>query len=71
MNKIMNKFIKSIGIAAIASMTLMTTSVDVQAETTREHRAMWCTPFLGHWPTADLTSSNAEAQKNIFRISIN
>ncbi len=67
MNKIMNKFIKSIGIAAIASMTLMTTSVDVQAETTREHRAMWCTPFLGHWPTADLTSSNAEAQKNIFR----
>ena len=63
----MNKFIKSIGVVALASMALMTTSVDAQAETTREHRAMWCTPFLGHWPSASLTSGNAESQKNIFR----
>ena len=63
----MNKFLKSIGIAAIASMALMTTSVDAQAETTREHRAMWCTPFLSHWPTASITSGNAESHKNVLR----
>lgn len=63
----MNKFLKSIGIVAIASMALMTTSVDAQAETTREHRAMWCTPFLSHWPTASITSGNAESHKNVLR----
>ena len=63
----MNKFIKSIGVVALASMALMTTSVDAQAETTREHRAMWCTPFLNHWPTAAITSGNADTHKNILR----
>ena len=63
----MNKFIKSIGVVALASMALMTTSVDAQAETTREHRAIWCTPFLSHWPTAAITSGNADTHKNILR----
>ena len=63
----MNKFIKSIGVVALASMALMTTSVDAQAETTREHRAMWTTAYLSHWPTAAITSGNAETHKNILR----
>ena len=63
----MNKFIKSIGVVVLASMALMTTSVDAQAETTREHRAIWCTPFLSHWPTAAITSGNADTHKNILR----
>ena len=63
----MNKFIKSLGVVALASMALMTTSVDAQAETTREHRAIWCTPFLSHWPTAAITSGNADTHKNILR----
>lgn len=67
MNKIMNKILKTIGLAAVASMALMTTSVDAQAETTREHRAIWCTPFLSHWPTASITSGNAESHKNVLR----
>ena len=63
----MKRILKSIGIAAVASLALMTTSVDAQAETTREHRAMWCTPFLSHWPTASITSGNAESHKNVLR----
>ena len=63
----MNKILKTIGLAAIASMALMTTSVDAQAETTREHRAIWCTPFLSHWPTASITTGNAESHKNVLR----
>lgn len=63
----MNKLFKTLAIATITSMSLLTSSVQVDAETTREHRAIWCTPFLGHWPSASLTSGNAESQKNIFR----
>ena len=67
MIKFMNKFFKTIGLAAVASMAMMTVSVDAQAETTREHRAIWTTPFLNHWPTAAITSGNAESHKNVLR----
>ena len=63
----MNKFLKSIGIAAVASLVMMSASVKADAETTREHRAIWCTPFLSHWPTAAITSGNADTHKNILR----
>ena len=67
MNKIMNKFFKTLAIATITSMSLLTSSVQADAETTREHRAIWCTPFLNHWPTAAITSGNAESHKNVLR----
>lgn len=63
----MNKFLKTIGLAAVASMVMMSSSVKADAETTREHRAIWCTPFLGHWPTAAITTGNAESHKNVLR----
>ena len=63
----MNKILKSLGIAAVASMVMLSSSVKADAETTREHRAMWTTPFLNHWPTAAITSGNAESHKNVLR----
>lgn len=63
----MNKILKTIGLAAVASMVLMSSSVEADAETTREHRAIWCTPFLSHWPTASISAGNAETHKNVLR----
>ena len=63
----MNKILKTLAIATITSMSLLTSSVQADAETTREHRAIWCTPFLSHWPTAAITSGNADTHKNILR----
>lgn len=63
----MNKIFKTLAIATITSMSLLSSSVQADAETTREHRALWCTPFLGHWPSASITSGNAESHKSILR----
>ena len=63
----MKRIFKSLGIAAVASLVMMSASVKADAETTREHRAMWTTPFLNHWPTAAITSGNAESHKNVLR----
>ena len=63
----MNKILKTLAIATITSMSLLTSSGQADAETTREHRAIWCTPFLSHWPTAAITSGNADTHKNILR----
>ena len=63
----MNKIFKTLGIAAVASLVMVSASVKADAETTREHRAMWTTPYLNHWPTAAITSGNAESHKNVLR----
>lgn len=47
---------------------LMCVSVALKAEVSREHRAIWVSPFLSNnWPTTALTTSNAEAQKKALR----
>lgn len=44
----------------------------VKAEVSREHRAIWMSAFLSNnWPTASLTTSNAEAQKKALVSSLN
>ncbi|MBR6639794.1 MAG: family 10 glycosylhydrolase [Muribaculaceae bacterium] len=51
---------------------LMCASVALKAEVSREHRAIWVSPFLSNnWPTAALTTSNAETQKRVLRTSLN
>lgn len=67
MRQFMNKILKCLGIAAVASVMTVSTSVQTYAETTREHRAMWCTPFLGHWPSSSISEGNAENHKSILR----
>lgn len=48
-------------ILALASIALVTPTVDAsRAEATREHRAVWVTPYLtGNWPSSPLTSETA------------
>lgn len=47
---------------------LMCASVALKAEVSREHRAIWVSAFLSNnWPTAALTTSNAETQKTTLR----
>lgn len=44
----------------------------LKAEVSREHRAIWVSPFLSNnWPTAALTTSNAEAQKKALVSNLN
>lgn len=44
----------------------------LKAEVSREHRAIWVSPFLSNnWPTAALTASNAEAQKKVLVSNLN
>lgn len=44
----------------------------VKAEISREHRAIWVSPFLSNnWPTAALTTANAETQKKALRTNLN
>lgn len=51
---------------------LMSASVALKAEVSREHRAIWVSAFLANnWPTAALTTSNAEAQKKALRNNLN
>ncbi|MBQ1931905.1 MAG: family 10 glycosylhydrolase [Muribaculaceae bacterium] len=63
----MNKFIKklaAVGAAAVVALSALT----AQAEISREHRAIWASAYLnGNWPSAAITSSNAESLKSILR----
>ena len=44
----------------------------VKAEISREHRAIWVSPFLSNnWPTTALTTTNAETQKKALRTNLN
>lgn len=56
----MNNILKTLAVSAIAAVGLISTSVNADADVTREHRAVWCTPYLGHWPSAAITEGNAE-----------
>ncbi len=47
------------------AVTLLMGAAGVKAEVSREHRAIWVSPFLSsNWPTAAITTVNAQTQKN-------
>ncbi|MDE6300637.1 MAG: family 10 glycosylhydrolase [Muribaculaceae bacterium] len=37
----------------------------------REHRAVWCTPYLSDWPSSAITSNNAQRHKDILIKNLN
>lgn len=58
----MKKLIKAILLGALI-MPAVTAMADAP---TREHRAIWMTPYLGsNWPSSAITTGNAQSQKNI------
>ncbi len=60
------KFMKSLTKKILfAAATLLMCAAGATAEVSREHRAIWMTPFLdSNWPTAAITATNAQTQKN-------
>ncbi len=58
---------------ALSIMVMMLCGIfAVKAEISREHRAIWVSPFLGNnWPTTALTTTNAETQKKALRTNLN
>lgn len=63
----MNKLFKKFTIIAAALM-IAAPAFNADAQTTREHRAIWMSPFLGsNWPSSAITTANAESHKRILR----
>lgn len=63
MKKAVQKIV-ALGAAAVMAMA----SIGADAEIAREHRAIWASAYLnGNWPSAAITTSNAESLKTILR----
>lgn len=61
----MKKLIGTIKLVVAACVLMPCVSAFADAPT-REHRAIWMTPYLGsNWPSSAITAANANSQKNI------
>lgn len=60
----MKQLFKSLICAAVVASALPLAQ-DAAAVEMREHRAIWCTPYLGDWPTSAITTGNAQRHRDI------